>query len=95
MLNKRVEINDNEHDDPESVHYKNRPYELLYLNKKDSDTYDWRKFISEEDATILDKFERPRKMSKKLLKEFKESDIDNAADKISEWICQKVLVEAK
>lgn len=95
ILNRRVEINENPVDDKESKHFKHRPYELLFLNKKDPDTYDWRLFLTEEDAYLLHRFKRPRQLNKSLLKRLEQRQIHDPAGKIAEWIGQKVLIEVK
>jgi len=93
LLNKKAFIHKNEKDDQESKHNKDKPYVLEFLTKKDSDSYEWRNFLSKKEYQLLNEFTKPKKISSKLDKKHKSKEIPEPNKRITEWFGKKVLVK--
>jgi Fe-S-cluster containining protein len=91
-LSHLVEINPNPKDDEESVHFKSKAFELLYLDSEDLDTYEWKFYIGKQEKELLDHFKQPREIDSQLLEALEKAGVLQPKDQITEWLQRKVLV---
>jgi Fe-S-cluster containining protein len=94
-LSPKVVIEKNPLDDKESTKFKHQPFVVNLMERKNSNSYEWRGFYPKPIVSALKLFENPRSPSFDVLQEIEKITSIPGKEFVSEWCGKNILVKAK